>query len=91
MSEETAVETTEATEVPEQPKPTTGFAVLVDADGNMFVERNTKVLSIPVEREATLVEVRRLCSEILYDLQAQAAAEYTVLRMQRANKAEEGK
>lgn len=86
MSEET---TTPATE--EKPKPKTGFAVLVDANGNMFVERNTKVFSVPVEREATLVEVRRLCSEILMDLQAQAAAEYTVLRMQAANKPEESK
>lgn len=78
-------------ETKEQPKPKTGFAVLVDADGNMFVERNTQVFSVPVEREATLVEVRRLCSEILMDLQAQASAEYTVLRMQAANKAEESK
>jgi hypothetical protein len=83
MSEET---TTPATE--EKPKPKTGFAVLVDADGNMFVERNPQVFSIPVEREATLVEVRRLCSEILMDLQAQAAAEYTVLRMEAANSAQ---
>ena len=75
----------------EKPKPKTGFAVLVDQDGNMFVERNPQVFSIPVEREATLVEVRRLCSEILMDLQAQAAAEYTVLRMQAVDKAEESK
>jgi hypothetical protein len=57
----------------------------------MFVERNPQVFSIPVDREATLVEVRRLCSEILMDLQAQAAAEYTVLRMQAADRAEESK
>lgn len=72
MSEETTT----------KPKMRTGFAVLVNEDGNMFVERNPEIFSIDLDREATLVEVRRFCSEIVSDLQAQAAAEYTVLRMQ---------
>ena len=47
----------------------------------MYVERNSQALSLPLEREATLIEVRRYCSEILMDIQAQSAAEYTVLRL----------
>ena len=62
-------------------KPLTGYAVFVDKEGNVFVERNVGALSVEVEREASMVEVRRTCSEVPMDLQAQAAAEYTVLRM----------
>jgi hypothetical protein len=69
-SEETAV-----------PKLRTGFAVLVGEDGSVYVERNAQAISLPLEREATLIEVRRYCSEILMDIQAQSAAEYTVLRL----------
>jgi hypothetical protein len=72
MSEETT---------PSAPKPLTGYAIFVDPEGNVFVERNIGALSVEVQREATMVEVRRTCSEILMDLQAQASAEYTVLRM----------
>lgn len=73
-------------ETPQKPKMKTGFAVLVNEDGNMFVERNPQVFSLDLDREATLVEVRRFCSEIVSDLQAQAAAEYTVLRMKQLEK-----
>lgn len=62
-------------------KPMTGFAVFFDTNGNVFVEREVGALSIEVDRESTMVEVRRACSEVLMDLQAQAAAEYTVLRL----------
>jgi hypothetical protein len=73
MSEETTKQ--------EELTPTrTGFAILIDGEGNVFVERNPEALAIPLERECTMVELRRACSEILQDLQAQAAAEYTVLR-----------
>jgi hypothetical protein len=58
-----------------------GFAVLVDETGNVFVEKDPAAFAIPVEREATLIEVRRYLSEILMDLQAQAAAEYSALRI----------
>lgn len=86
MSEETTEATT--TEAPKETrKMRTAFAVLVDQDGNMFVERDPKIFSIEVERESSLVEVRRFCSEIVSDLQAQAAAEYTVLRMLQREKA----
>jgi hypothetical protein len=61
-----------------------GFAILVDEDANVFIEKSPSVFSIPVEREATMVEVRRYISEILMDLQAQAAAEYTALRLSSA-------
>lgn len=74
MSEETK-------ETPNKPKMKTGFAVLINENGNMFVERNPEVFALELDREATLVEVRRFCAEIVSDLQAQAAAEYTVLRM----------
>ena len=65
--------------------PTAGFAILIDDEGSVYIERSPKVLSIPVEREATLIEIRRYLSEILMDLQAQAAAEYTVLRLSPPN------
>lgn len=64
----------------------TGFAVLVNENGDMFVERNPEVFSLDLDREASLVEVRRFCSEIVSDLQAQAAAEYTVLRIKQLEK-----
>jgi exosome complex RNA-binding protein Rrp4 len=71
------------------PKLLTGFAVLVGLDGSVYIERNTQALSLPLEREATLIEVRRYCSEILMDIQAQSAAEYTVLRLAQAQKPKE--
>lgn len=72
----------------ENPKVKTGFAVLILEDGNVYVERSPQVLSIPIDREASLVEVRRYASDILMDLQAQAAAEYTMIRFASANKAQ---
>jgi len=79
----------EETKTPDKPKMRTGFAVLINEQGNMFVERNPEVFALELEREATLVEVRRFCSEIVSDLQAQAAAEYTVLRMRQLEKSAE--
>lgn len=85
--EDSAVELTETlnpepevTDIP--PKIETGFAVLIDVDGHVFVERDRTLFSMPVEREITLLEVRRYASEIIADLQAQAAAEYTVARLE---------
>ena len=85
--EDSAVELTETlnpepevTDTP--PKIETGFAVLIDVDGHVFVERDRNLFSMPVEREITLLEVRRYASEIIADLQAQAAAEYTVARLE---------
>jgi len=85
--EDSAVELTETlnpepelTDTP--PKIQTGFAVLIDVDGHVFVERDRNLFSMPVEREITLLEVRRYASEIIADLQAQAAAEYTVARLE---------
>jgi hypothetical protein len=69
----------------EAPKPPTirfGFVVLVDTEGTMYIERNKSAIAgIDVERDATLVEVRRYCQEVIFDLAAQASAEYTSLRM----------
>jgi hypothetical protein len=79
MSDE--VTTTDAPAAPEAPKLKFGFAILVSEDGDVFIERTKDVLAIDVEREATLLEVRRYISEILMDLQAQSAAEYVGLRM----------
>jgi hypothetical protein len=85
--EDSAVELTETlnpepevTDTP--PKIETGFAVLIDVDGHVFVERDRNLFSMPIEREITLLEVRRYASEIISDLQAQAAAEYTVARLE---------
>lgn len=64
------------------PKIATGFAVLIDVEGHVFVERDRNLFSMPIEREITLLEVRRYAAEIIADLQAQAAAEYTVARLE---------
>jgi hypothetical protein len=86
MTDET---TTDAPSTPETPKITFGFAVLIDDSGNVFVERTKDAFALPVERDATLLEVRRYASEILMDLQAQSAAEYVSLRLS-VNKAAQG-
>jgi len=69
----------------QQPAPTIkfGFVVLVDTDGTMYIERSKGAITgVDVARDATLVEVRRYAQEIVFDLAAQAAAEYTTLRLQ---------
>lgn len=76
-----AKEEDKTVETQEEPKLITGFAVFIDDKGAVFLEKNSKVFNLPVEREATLIEVRRYMSEILMDIQAQAAAEYTALRL----------
>jgi hypothetical protein len=81
MTEETKEATTDATTENSNPKLKSGFAVLISEDGSVYVERNPQVLTLPIERESTLIEVRRYCSEILMDIQAQSAAEYTVIRL----------
>ena len=65
---------------PPAPKLVAGFAVLIDETGAVYVERDMAVLAVKTTREASLIEVRRYLSEILMDLQAQAAAEYTTAR-----------
>jgi hypothetical protein len=79
MSEKTK-ETT-ATPATDAPAIKFGFAVLVDVNGNVFVERTKDAFALPIERDASLLEVRRYTSEILMDLQAQSAAEYVTLRL----------
>lgn len=71
----------EETTAPAEPKLIAGFAIFIDEKGGIFLEKSPKVFSMPVEREATLIEVRRYMSEILMDIQAQAAAEYTALKL----------
>ena len=80
MTDETTPPDT-TTETPAAPAIKFGFAVLIDDGGNVFIEKSPSVFSLPVEREASLIEVRRYTSEILMDLQAQAAAEYSALRI----------
>ena len=74
--------TPDASEAANMPKFKYGFAILVTENDDVFIEKSPAVFAIPVERESTLVEVRRYASEILMDLQAQAAAEYSALRIQ---------
>jgi hypothetical protein len=69
----------------ESPKFVSGFAILITETGEMFLERSPKVFSLPVDRESTIIEVRRYCSEILMDISAQSAAEYTLMRFAQAN------
>jgi hypothetical protein len=88
MSEETKDHTHDATEVP---KLKFGFAIVVSETGDVFLERNTQVLNIPVEREASMLEIRRYISEILIDLQAQSAAEYVALKLSALAPKEEAK
>jgi hypothetical protein len=73
------------TVAPETPKFVSGFAILITEAGEMFLERSPKVFSVPVDRESTIIEVRRYCSEILMDINAQSAAEYTLMRFAQAN------
>jgi hypothetical protein len=75
----------EVTTAPESPKFVSGFAILITETGEMFLERSPKVFSLPVDRESTIIEVRRYCSEILMDINAQSAAEYTLMRFAQAN------
>jgi hypothetical protein len=80
MSEE-ILESQEQQEEAPKPKIVTAFGVLIDENGNMFVERSADVFSFPIERQVSFVEIRRHCSEIINDLNAQAAAEYTALKL----------
>ena len=78
--------TTDTTpDAPELPKFKSAFAVLITEDGNVFIEKDPKLFTIPVEREASLLEIRRYSSEILMDLNAQAAGEYAALKLARAD------
>lgn len=76
MSEEKTPEVPEA--IAEIPQLKTAFLVAIDANGGVYLERSVDAFRIPVEREATMIEIRRYISEILMDLQAQASAEYTI-------------
>lgn len=70
----------ELDEVAEGTKPVieAAFVVAIGENGQVYLERNTDALRLEVKREATMIEVRRYISEILMDLQAQAAGEYTL-------------
>ena len=70
------------------PSMKTAFAVLVDTDGNVYVERDPGIFKVDVERPSTLLEVRRYANEIVMDLQAQAAAEYCIATMPRKDPTE---
>ena len=62
-----------------------GFALLLDAEGNAYLETNPEAFSAEVARPATLREVRRYTSELLMDINAQSAAEYTLVKLASAN------
>lgn len=69
----------------------TGFAVLIGKDGNIFLEMKKDVFSVTVDRDASLREVRRYMAEILSDIQAQSAAEYTLIKLAALNNASSNK
>jgi len=52
-----------------------------DTTGAPFLNLAKDSLSIETDREMNLIEIRRYMSEILMDLQAQTAAEYTIARL----------
>ena len=54
------------------------FVVAVDSEGKMYLERKQEAVSLPVKREATMLEVRRCAQDLLEDLRAQGVAEYVV-------------
>ena len=92
MSEETTEHTHEEAVLQEEatvPAITTAFGVIMTKDGGIFIERNTAIFNFPVERETSLVEVRRACSDVLMDLQAQTSAEYTIARLKAVEDATE--
>ena len=89
MSEETTTTPSPDASAPEAPMFKHGFVVLVNAEGTVYIEKDLSKFSIPVERESSLIEIRRYVSEILMDLQAQASAEYTSLRLQADKEAPE--
>ena len=64
----------------------TGFVILVDESGSLFLETAPEAIAGPVKRAATLREVRRYISEVLLDINAQSAAEYTVAKLASLNK-----
>lgn len=68
----------------EQPKLLTAFLIAIDVDGRVYLERNKEAIALDIEREASMIEVRRHVSEVLMDLQAQAAAEYTLTALMAA-------
>ena len=65
-------------ETEENKKFTAAFVVAIDETGRVFLELDKEAVSLDVEREATMIEVRRYLSEILMDLQAQGSAEYVL-------------
>jgi len=85
MADETTTPDTTEETAPAVPKLIAGFAVLISDDGNVFIEKDPKVFTVPVEREASLLEIRRYSSEILMDLNAQAAGEYAALKINTAS------
>jgi hypothetical protein len=85
MSDETVEETTAVeVETASEPDLVAAFVVAIGKDSRVYLERNTEATTLKVEREASLIEVRRYLSEILMDLQAQAAGEYTITALMAA-------
>jgi len=87
MSEETNPVEESTSDV--NPEFLTAFVVAIADNGAVYLERSPEVLKITVKREATLIEIRRYVSEILMDLQAQAAAEYTLTAFAQQTRAAE--
>lgn len=79
-----AIDLDEAIVEADKPSLTAAFVVAIGEDGQVYLERNIDALRLDVKREATMIEVRRYISEILMDLQAQAAGEYTITALMAA-------
>ena len=79
-----AIELDEAVVDADKPVIEAAFIVAIGEGGQVYLERNTEALRLDVKREATMIEVRRYISEILMDLQAQAAGEYTLTALMAA-------
>lgn len=63
-----------------EPDGLTAFIVVVLPDGSAQISTKLDV-PLTVEREATLLDVRRACDELLFNIRNQASAENTVVLM----------
>ena len=65
MTEDTTTTTPTAdVSAPTPPNFKYGFVILVSDSGEVYIEKDLSVFSIPVDREASLIEIRRYLSLI---------------------------
>lgn len=69
----------------EAPNVLTAFLVIVNPDGAAFATSElNKIGEITPAREATIVDMRRACNEVVHDVNAMQTAQHTVALMQQS-------